>query len=142
MDRPRWHPAATDESWAYFLRWLLLGPPGMNIRNEIAHGFVGDISPGYAALALRAAALLITVVAPQPPSAVSSDVSPEDDAVDLGELPSRDRDDILLTLSQPVRDPVPFPGREGSVGRLAALSASTLRVTAAALRLIAGRLDP
>ena len=67
---------ALDESWAYFLRWLLLVPPGMNIRNEIAHGFVGDTSPVYAALILRAAALLITVVAPQPPSAVSSAARP------------------------------------------------------------------
>ena len=133
---------ALDESWAYFLRWLLLGPPGMNIRNEIAHGFVGDISPAYAALALRAAALLITVVAPQPPSAASSAVRREDDAVDLAQLTGRDRDDILLTLSRPVRDPVPFPGREGSAGRLAALSASTLRVTAAALRLVARHLEP
>jgi hypothetical protein len=134
--------SALDESWAYFLRWLLLGPPGMNIRNETAHGFVGDISPVYATLVLRAAALLITVVAPQPLSAASTAVRPEDDAVDLAELPGRDRDDILLALSRPVRDPVPFPGREGGAGRLAAFSASTLRVTATALRLVAGRLDP
>jgi hypothetical protein len=133
---------ALDESWAYFLRWLLLGPPGMNIRNDVAHGFVADISPVYAALALRAAGLLITVVAPQPPSAASTAVRPQDEVVDLAELPGRVRDDILLTLSRPVHDPVPFPGREGSAGRLAALSASTLRVTAAALRLVAGHLDP
>lgn len=36
---------ALDESWAYFLRWLLLGPPGTNVRNDVAHGFVADISP-------------------------------------------------------------------------------------------------
>lgn len=124
-----------DESWAYFLRWLRLGPPGMNIRNEISHGFVGDISPVYAALALRAAALLITVVAPQPPSAASTAVRGKDAPIDLAELPGRDRDDILLALSRPVRDPVPLPGRGGSAGRLAAFSASTLRVTGAALRL-------
>jgi hypothetical protein len=133
---------ALDESWAYFLRWLLLGPPGMNIRNEIAHGFVGDISPVYAALTLRAAALLITMVAPQPPSAVSSVDSRDDNAVDLAELPSRDRDDILLALGMPVHDPVELPGRRGSGGRLAALIASTLRVAATALRLLASRLDP
>lgn len=56
-------PAAT-ESWTYFLRWLLLAPPGMNIRNDLAHGFIGDISPIYAALILRAAVLLSTVAAP------------------------------------------------------------------------------
>jgi hypothetical protein len=60
---------ALDESWAYFLRSLLLGPLGMNIRNEVAHGFVTDVSPVYTALTLRAAAPLITVVTPQPPSA-------------------------------------------------------------------------
>jgi Domain of unknown function (DUF4209) len=133
---------ALDESWAYFLRWLLLGPTGMNIRNEVAHGFVGDISPVYAALALRAAALLISIVAPQPPSAVRRAGSEEGDVADLAELPGRDRDDILLALGMPVRDPVPFPWREGGVGRLAALSASTLRVTATALQLLARRLDP
>jgi hypothetical protein len=34
-----------DESWAYFLNWLWLGPAGMNVRNEVAHGFVGEIRP-------------------------------------------------------------------------------------------------
>lgn len=57
---------ALDESWAYFLRRLLLGPTGMNIRNEPVHGFVTDISRVYAALTVRAAAMLITVVAPSP----------------------------------------------------------------------------
>jgi Domain of unknown function (DUF4209) len=133
---------ALDESWAYFLRWLLLGPLGMNIRNEIAHGFVSDISPVYAALALRAAALLITLVAPQPQSAASSAARQDDDPSDLAELPDRDREDILLALSRPVQHPVPSPGRDGSAGRLAALTASTLRITAAALRQAAGRLDP
>jgi hypothetical protein len=37
---------ALDESWAYFLRWLLLGPLGMNIRNEVADGFVAEGKPG------------------------------------------------------------------------------------------------
>jgi hypothetical protein len=133
---------ALDESWAYFLRWLLLGPPGMNTRNDTAHGFVGDISPVYAALTLRAAALLITVTAPKPPSATASVIRPEDNAHDLAELPSRDRDEILLTLRRPVRDPVPFPGRKDIVARLATLSASTLRLTATVLRRIAGRLEP
>ena len=58
---------AMDESWTYFLLWLLLAPPGMNVRNDLAHGFIGDISPIYAALILRAAALLI-----RPPASLSS----------------------------------------------------------------------
>ena len=54
-----------------FPELLLLGPLGMNIRNEVDHGFVTDISPVYAASTLRAVALLITVVAPQLPSAAT-----------------------------------------------------------------------
>jgi len=133
---------ALDESWAYFLRWLLLGPLGMNIRNEVAHGFVTDISPVYAAVTLRAGALLITVVAPQPPSAARAASRENDHAVDLADLPHRDRDEILQILSMPVRDPVPLPWRGGSVGRLAGLTASTLRTAASSLNLLARRLDP
>jgi hypothetical protein len=36
----------------------------MNIRNDLAHGFTSGISPVYAALILRAAAMLITVTTP------------------------------------------------------------------------------
>lgn len=73
---------ALDESWAWFLRWLLLGPIGVNLRNEVAHGFICDINPTYAALVLRAAAVLIIAapevtdvgrsVAVQPPVQLSS----------------------------------------------------------------------
>jgi Domain of unknown function (DUF4209) len=132
---------ALDESWAYFLRWLFLGPLGMNIRNEVAHGFVTGISPVYAALTLRAGALLITVVAPQPPSAVRTASHENDHAIDLAELPHRDRDEIRQILSAPVRDPVPLPWRGGPVGRLAGLTAPALRTTASALNLLARRLD-
>ena len=133
---------ALDESWAYFLRWLLLGPAGQNLRNEVAHGFVRDISPVYAALVLRAAALLITLVAPQPPSAAHVAMPQGDRVIDLAELPGRDRDEILALLAQPVPDPVPFPWRDGAAGRLAGVTAAALRGTATALRLLAGRLDP
>lgn len=51
---------ALDEDWVWFLRWLLLGPIGANIRNEVAHGFLSDLRPDYVALVLRAAAVLIT----------------------------------------------------------------------------------
>ena len=36
---------AMDESWTYFLRWLLLAPPGMNIRNDLAHGSPAASAP-------------------------------------------------------------------------------------------------
>lgn len=116
--------------------------PRNDIRNEVAHGFVTDISPVYAALTLRAAALLITVVAPQPPSAARAASRENDHAADLAELPHRDRDEILQSLSVPVRDPVPLPWRGGPVGRLAGLTASTLRTAASSLNLLARRLDP
>ena len=66
-------------------------------RNEIAHGFVTDVGPVYAALVLlRAASMLITVAAPQPPSTVAGACHSGDRAVDLAELPIRDRDDVGL----------------------------------------------
>jgi len=133
---------ALDESWAYFLHWLFLGPFGMNMRNEIAHGFVTDVGPVYAALVLRAASMLITVAAPQPPSTVAGACHSGDRAVDLAELPIRDRDDVLALLRQPVNAPVPNPWRTGAAGRATAFAASTLRVMAGALNLIARRLDP
>ncbi|KRD35207.1 hypothetical protein ASE27_15525 [Oerskovia sp. Root918] len=49
-----------DPSWHYFLTWLLLGPEGSNIRNDIAHGFTTTMDPVHATLVLRSAALLIT----------------------------------------------------------------------------------
>jgi hypothetical protein len=52
---------ALDESWAYFFRWLLLGPYGANLRNDVAHGFVFDPGPVYAALLLRAVSVLVLV---------------------------------------------------------------------------------
>lgn len=133
---------ALDESWAYFLRWLLLGPPGMNIRNDIAHGFVTDISPVYAALVLRAAALLITITAPQPPSAVRWATDQDHDLVDLAELPERDRDDILALLAAPIGCPAASPVRDGLVGRVTGITASALRGSAAVLQFIARRLEP
>ncbi|MGV9753785.1 DUF4209 domain-containing protein [Nocardia farcinica] len=51
---------ALDEDWAYFLRWLLSGPTGKNLRNDYAHGHIDEVTPADAALLLRAAALLIT----------------------------------------------------------------------------------
>jgi hypothetical protein len=133
---------ALDESWAYFLRWLLLGPPGMNIRNNVANGFVADISPVYAALVLRAASMLITIVAPQPPSEARAATGNSDSMADLAELSRRDRDDILAALKNPVPDPVRVPWRDGTIGRATGLTASALRLTANVLQLLARRLNP
>lgn len=54
---------ALDPDWAWFLKWLLTGPMGMNLRNEYAHGLVGNLDPTYAALVLRAGVLLGTASA-------------------------------------------------------------------------------
>lgn len=130
---------AMDESWIYFLRWLLLAPPGMNIRNDIAHGFTSNISPIYAALILRAAALLTTITGPQPsPAAGAAD----DEPADLVPLHGRDRDDVLGLLSRPVPTPVPVPWRDGPVGRIVGVTATALRATASMLQLVARRLEP
>ncbi|RZT17463.1 uncharacterized protein DUF4209 [Kribbella sp. VKM Ac-2569] len=51
---------ALDPSWSWFLKWIFLGPIGLNLRNDVAHGFIVGIDPAYAALVLRAASLLIT----------------------------------------------------------------------------------
>lgn len=51
---------ALDPDWAWFLRWLLLGDVGVNLRNDQAHGFLTGVPIEYAALVLRAASVLIT----------------------------------------------------------------------------------
>ncbi|MGW6035972.1 hypothetical protein ACWFOS_20205 [Gordonia terrae] len=51
---------ALDPDWAWFLRWLLLGDVGANVRNDQAHGFFGSVPPEYAVMTLRAASILIT----------------------------------------------------------------------------------
>lgn len=112
------------------------------MRNDVAHGFVADISPAYAALVLRAAAMLVTVAAPQPPSATRIAGNAGDSAVDLAELSPRDRDDILGLLRAPVPDPVPAPGLNGRLGRATVIAASGLRLAADAFQGIARRLDP
>ena len=95
-----------------FPELLLLGPLGMNIRNEVDHGFVTDISPVYAASTLRAVALLITVVAPQLPSAARAASRENDHAADQGP------GGVQLTLSRPSKPGSPsgdiaVPGRTG-----------------------------
>ena len=49
-----------DPNWDRFMRTLLLGPTGQNLRHDIAHGLVlGEPSPATAALALRACSLFV-----------------------------------------------------------------------------------
>lgn len=47
-----------DPDWDRFIRTLLLGPTGQNLRHDVAHGFIlSEPSPSTAALALRAGSL-------------------------------------------------------------------------------------
>ncbi|MDE1675084.1 hypothetical protein [Nocardia gipuzkoensis] len=75
--------AALDEDWAYFLRWLLLGPVGRNLRNDYAHGHLDVVTPADAALLLRGAALLITA------APIANDLTPRVQAVPAAALPTR-----------------------------------------------------
>ena len=74
--------AALDEDWAYFLRWLLLGPIGRNLRNDYAHGHLDVVTPADAALLLRAAALLITA------APIADDLVPRIEVVPARRLPT------------------------------------------------------
>lgn len=133
---------ALDESWAYFLRWLLAAPEGPNLRNEIAHGFVTRIGPGYAALILRALTLLSTVVAPQ-----AQEWAEEKDGIHplvtsiADPVAPRSREDLLKLLGKPVPVPAVWPARPGVVGRLARGGATATRMAAVALAALSRRLE-
>lgn len=102
---------ALDESWAYFFRWLLLGPYGANVRNEVAHGFVFDISPTYAALTLRAVSVLVAVAGPPIPGSIDPD-SMESDVE-----PRRGREEVLGLLAAPLASAGPLDRPAGWVAR-------------------------
>jgi hypothetical protein len=50
-----------DESSVRFLSALLRHPAGLNLRNQMLHGFVGDLGPGVAAVLLHAALGMCTI---------------------------------------------------------------------------------
>lgn len=93
---------ALDPDWAYFLRWLFLGPAGRNLRNEVAHGMVTTADPITAALCLRAGALLIPLVAP------GSTPTGWEDTASANEPVSRSRDELIALLATPAL-PFPYP---------------------------------
>ncbi|MFI5490610.1 DUF4209 domain-containing protein [Micromonospora echinaurantiaca] len=88
--------AALDESWVYFMRWLLLGPFGANLRNNVAHGLPVNTTVEYAALTLRAVAMLALVSSPTGPDGVAA--------------AGRERADIMRLLSTPPRVSGPIDG--------------------------------
>jgi hypothetical protein len=117
-----------DPDWSYFIKWLLIGPPGANLRNDLSHGLVLDPGPVHAALALRAAALMIGLAGLA-------------DERGLLMLP-RPRDVTLARLQRPVAAPYAWPTRGGAFGQLAAVLAHGVRVGGHALLEIAERLGP
>lgn len=102
---------ALDESWAYFFRWLLLGPYGANLRNDVAHGFVFDPGPVYAALLLRAVSVLVLV----------ADTLPADEY-----LPDVGTDQVDVRPRQVVLDALADPIGTDKVGRVVAAAANLL----------------
>ncbi len=94
---------ALDESWAYFFGWLLGGPWGANLRNDVAHGLPTRMSPAYAALALRAVCVLGVVAGPAT-------------SIRLQPAHRRDRDQVIALLSDLSTDAGPVGNL---IGRLA-----------------------
>lgn len=62
-----------DESRSRFLSALLRHPAGLNLRNQMLHGFVGDPGPGVAATLLHAALSLCAIARPQPQAGETAD---------------------------------------------------------------------
>jgi hypothetical protein len=65
---PDLRKAGLDESWYRFLHTYLASVAGTNMRNELLHGFIGDVSEPASALILVAALYLAVgvVLTPQP----------------------------------------------------------------------------
>lgn len=84
---------AMDEEWIWFFRWLMLGPGGRNLRNDVAHGAAVNVSPIHAALALRALAVMV-LAAPDPHDSTNLSVRPITRRNGLAAIP-----DLLLTVA-------------------------------------------
>jgi Domain of unknown function (DUF4209) len=50
-----------DESWRRYLVNTLTEPLGLNVRNRVAHGLIGEARPHDAALLVHVAAFLRTL---------------------------------------------------------------------------------
>jgi hypothetical protein len=50
-----------DESWYRYLWTIFASPAGLNIRNEVAHGFVTDVGAPLTAVTLHAVSYLTTI---------------------------------------------------------------------------------
>jgi hypothetical protein len=106
------------------LAWLLAGPWGANLRNEVSHGLPAPITPAYAALILRAVTVLAVVAGRAPITHVRAGHR-------------RDRDEIIALLA----DPTGNAGRIGTWLAKAATAAERLvwRLHTAGLRRVLRR---
>jgi hypothetical protein len=114
-----------DPDWIYFMKWLLLGSPGANVRNDLTHGLVFDPGPLHTVLVIRAAALIISLVAP-----------------DSGGAAIGERDRLLERIRLPVREPVSWPTASGPRQRFLFGVAGTVRAVANGLTAAADAIAP
>ena len=96
-----------DESWLYFLRWLLVNHAGKNLRNEIAHGKVAAVSPSDAALCLRALLLVVMLCGPGNADNIEADLVGDID--DVGEGPAVTVRDLGECIRQPIGSATKVP---------------------------------
>jgi Domain of unknown function (DUF4209) len=133
-----------DESWAYFVKWLLLGPPtGINLRNDLAHGFIHAPGGVHSLLVLRAAAVLLPLTRQGPDTA-----PPSEDDLHSPRLPDepeqaagarRARAEIEPMLARPVAEPQSWPAFPGLCAQLERLLADVLRLAAGAVHRLTSR---
>jgi hypothetical protein len=75
---PDLRKAGLDESWYRFLHNFLASVVGANIRNELLHGFMDEISEPTSALILTAALYLAVAIELAAPSeAAASEETPD-----------------------------------------------------------------
>lgn len=96
-----------DESWVYFLRWLLTEPTGKNLRNQVAHGRVRAATKSDAALVLRALLLLALLCGPGDADDIQVDLSEARQTT--GSKPEQTKDNLGLNVGRPVAGMVEYP---------------------------------
>ncbi|GAA3521007.1 hypothetical protein GCM10022234_16060 [Aeromicrobium panaciterrae] len=89
-----------DESWLYFLRWLLVNHAGKNLRNEIAHGKVAAVSSSEAALCLRALLLVVMLCGPGSADNIEADLAR--DVNGAGDVSASAVRDLRGRIRQPI----------------------------------------
>jgi len=128
-----------DEDWHFFLTWLLL-TPGENVRNDVAHGLLAEPTASYAALALRAAGLVILMA----PSSAALGWDDERDgrvAADSDVPDTRSTTDVRQRLLKPLPGTeAASPSRRNGLGWAARRCAARLRGGATRLLDAADRL--